>query len=409
MLLPTELTSNRLIHEKRKASRNDHQGKLKTSVMNINNIKKYSYSTKFNFLLFKQDHQLKNQNRPRKKTVLIPKKIPTGSTWQSDPITMPPTLVLNVDEATREIYKKHWRQLRTRFSRRNKVQDWYNFLVQMLVGRLLKFLDLDKVTQRSFAEYLSKRNFVERVHTIENKVLSDHGPFSSKQVHEAASLGSKEHTENMEVMANDVVACIRKGIYNKEPIRCFRGVGESNHFLFNDEQELKSFSLLSDERKEEDCTPKTRLWSAVSMASGRVFLSSAILLFLLEFSFFTGLSGQCFDHQKFEGIFVINHGLHTSGCSAYFLAGYGYLTRPRGRRYFSTRICLYSNAYITFKLERLAISGDINPNPGPTSSENSTKTLCSACMKTVAKNDRAIECDICSKWCHIKCGGVSPT
>ena len=36
-----------------------------------------------------------------------------------------------------------------------------SFLVQMLLVRLLKFLDLDKVTQRSFAEYLSKRNFVE--------------------------------------------------------------------------------------------------------------------------------------------------------------------------------------------------------------------------------------------------------
>ena len=34
-----------------------------------------------------------------------------------------------------------------------------NFLVRMLLVRFLKFLDLDKVTQRSFAEYLSKRNF----------------------------------------------------------------------------------------------------------------------------------------------------------------------------------------------------------------------------------------------------------
>lgn len=54
-----------------------------------------------------------------------------------------------------------------------------NLLVQMLLVRFLKFLDLDKVTQRSFAEYLSKRNFVERVHTVENKVLSDHSHFNS--------------------------------------------------------------------------------------------------------------------------------------------------------------------------------------------------------------------------------------
>ena len=54
-----------------------------------------------------------------------------------------------------------------------------NLLVQMLLVRFLKFLDFDKVTQRSFAEYLSKRNFVERVHTVENKVLSDHSHFNS--------------------------------------------------------------------------------------------------------------------------------------------------------------------------------------------------------------------------------------
>ena len=65
-----------------------------------------------------------------------------------------------------------------------------SLLVQMLLVRLLKFLDLDKVTQRSFAEYLSKRNFIEQVHPIENKVLSDHGPFCSTSVHKGAPPGS---------------------------------------------------------------------------------------------------------------------------------------------------------------------------------------------------------------------------
>ena len=58
-----------------------------------------------------------------------------------------------------------------------------SFLVQMLLVRLLKFLDLDKVTQRSFAEYLSKRNPVEQVHAAENSVLSSHGSLSSKIIH----------------------------------------------------------------------------------------------------------------------------------------------------------------------------------------------------------------------------------
>ena len=124
--------------------------------------------------------------------------------------------------------------------------------VWMLLVRLLKFLDLDKVTQRSFVEYLSKRNFVERVHTVENKVLSDHGPFSSKRVHAVAAPGSAEHKENMERMAQDVIDYIRKGMFNKEPIKCFRGIGSEQNYIFRDKNALKSFSLLSEERKLKD-------------------------------------------------------------------------------------------------------------------------------------------------------------
>ena len=83
-----------------------------------------------------------------------------------------------------------------------------NLLVQMLLVRFLKFLDFDKVTQQSFAEYLSKRNFVERVHTVENKVLSDHGPFNSKPIHDTSPPGSKQHHENMAYMANEVIDCL---------------------------------------------------------------------------------------------------------------------------------------------------------------------------------------------------------
>ena len=37
-------------------------------------------------------------------------------------------------------------------------------------------------------------------------------------------------------------------------MKCFRGVGKEDKFLFRDEDELKSFSLLSEERKKEDRT-----------------------------------------------------------------------------------------------------------------------------------------------------------
>ena len=75
----------------------------------------------------------------------------------------------------------------------------------MCMVRLLRFLELDKITQVSFTEYHSKCNFVEQVHTEENWVLSAHGPFQSKSVHLQAAVGS---SENMEEMAEEVKKCI---------------------------------------------------------------------------------------------------------------------------------------------------------------------------------------------------------
>ena len=81
--------------------------------------------------------------------------------------------------------------------------------------------------------------------------------------------------------------------------------------------------------------------------------------------------------------------------------------QPRGKRFLSSRLAYYSNSTATFQELRLSCSGDICPNPGPVSREN--KAICSVCNKTVAGNHRAIICDLCSLWCHIKCGKVTPT
>lgn len=129
-----------------------------------------------------------------------------------------------------------------------------SFLVQMLLVRFLNSLYLDKVMQRSFPEYLSKQNFVERVHVVVNRALSSHGPFSSKSLHKNALPGSREHKENMESMADEVIECIGTALYNKENIKCSRGIGADERFVFNDEDSLKTSSLLSDERKEVDMT-----------------------------------------------------------------------------------------------------------------------------------------------------------
>lgn len=100
--------------------------------------------------------------------------------------------------------------------------------------------------------------------------------------------------------------------------------------------------------------------------------------------------------------------------------------RCQGRRFFSTRVSFYPNSVSTFNLTRLTISGNINPNPGPSNNGNSAeqgsvcqRTVASAasnnnpkcpiCERVVAKTHGAIECDICLHWCHIKCGRVSPS
>jgi hypothetical protein len=54
------------------------------------------------------------------------------------------------------------------------------------------------------------------------------------------------------------------------------------------------------------------------------------------------------------------------------------------------------------KIILLILSGDIAQNPGP------TKFPCGTCSKPVAKNHRAVLCEVCNYWSHIKCAGILP-
>lgn len=83
----------------------------------------------------------------------------------------------------------------------------------------------------------------------------------------------------------------------------------------------------------------------------------------------------------------------------------GHIGEPKqsGRRYLKCRIGYYPNATSSFQIERLITSGDICPNPGPATSANK----CPVCQRTIAINHRAISCDKCDLWCHMKCGKVS--
>ena len=71
-------------------------------------------------------------------------------------------------------------------------------------------------------------------------------------------------------------------------------------------------------------------------------------------------------------------------------------------RFARSRVLYYSNGYATFNYELLRLCGDIIPTPGPTNEH-----YCPVCNRSVAKNHRAVSCDSCTRWCHIKCGGIS--
>ena len=81
----------------------------------------------------------------------------------------------------------------------------------------------------------------------------------------------------------------------------------------------------------------------------------------------------------------------------------------RKKKFLFSSISYYPNATSRFQINRISISGDVAINPGPqTAASNTTKDKCSICSRTVASNHRAIECDNCLQWCHIRCGSVTP-
>ena len=74
------------------------------------------------------------------------------------------------------------------------------------------------------------------------------------------------------------------------------------------------------------------------------------------------------------------------------------------RKFLGHWLSRYPNSSSTFKLSRLPISCDVNPNSDPT-----TKRDCPSCSRTVARNHRALDCNLCRGTFHIKCGKVTPT
>ena len=47
-----------------------------------------------------------------------------AASWQPDPILIPANLVPASEENITQTYRQHWPQIRTRFSRQNRLQEW---------------------------------------------------------------------------------------------------------------------------------------------------------------------------------------------------------------------------------------------------------------------------------------------
>ena len=76
-----------------------------------------------------------------------------GSSWEADPVLIPSNLISSSDEDIAQVYRQHWPQIRTRFSRHNRIQDWYNFRLSTISPTALReqlsriFADVRQIEQ----------------------------------------------------------------------------------------------------------------------------------------------------------------------------------------------------------------------------------------------------------------------
>lgn len=107
-------------------------------------------------------------------------------------------------------------------------------LLQMWLVRLARILKLKSVTQKSFAEYHSKRNPVERVHAAQNHALSNEK--FSRGIYPEYGTGDDKHKANMEHMAEEVRQCLANTQYGDGPCVVTRGIDGQENFVFNEEK-----------------------------------------------------------------------------------------------------------------------------------------------------------------------------
>lgn len=87
-----------------------------------------------------------------------------SSSWEADPVLIPSNLVPSSEENIAETYRQHWPQIRTRFSRHNRLQDCYNFRLSTINPASLReqlnriFADQPTVFKDNFAFGFILRN-----------------------------------------------------------------------------------------------------------------------------------------------------------------------------------------------------------------------------------------------------------
>ena len=78
----------------------------------------------------------------------------------------------------------------------------------------------------------------------------------------------------------------------------------------------------------------------------------------------------------------------------------------RGNSYLKSRVLYTANGTSSFQFNRIALCGDVQPQPGPAVK---VKYPCKECQRNVRSNQNAILCANCETWSHAKCLGFTNT
>ena len=82
-------------------------------------------------------------------------------------------------------------------------------------------------------------------------------------------------------------------------------------------------------------------------------------------------------------------------------------SRGRGEAFLNSRAHYTVKGKSTFQLQRIINAGDVQTNPGPSTSMKQPKYPYKECGKNVRSNPDALLCADCNSWVHAKCLGLT--